>query len=278
LNQRELLKLAAAGERVEAAAYASMIGSAPERQRREGRATLREIGSATLFAIPGVPWPTPNRILGLGISEPATEEMVEEIVSCCDELKIPKFCVPVCSCAQPGQEKIVSWLSRHGFKTYNTWVKMHRGDEEPTNVRSDSKLVVRRIGKEESRDFARIAVDCFGYPKNYAEWLRAPVGKEGWHHFMAFLGKKPIGTGALFVQDRVGNLLLGSTLKPHRRLGSQSLLFHDRLTYGLDLGCRTFFTETHADTPEVPNPSYHNMIRAGFSVSYSRLNYLLERL
>ena len=33
-------------------------------------------------------------------------------------------------------------------------------------------------------------------------------------------------------------------------------------------------TETGEDSPEQPNPSFHNMIRTGFSLAYQRPNYL----
>ena len=40
------------------------------------------------------------------------------------------------------------------------------------------------------------------------------------------------------------------------------------------LGYRWFVTETGEDLPTKPNPSFHNMLRAGFRLAYQRPNYL----
>jgi hypothetical protein len=39
-------------------------------------------------------------------------------------------------------------------------------------------------------------------------------------------------------------------------------------------GCRTFVVETAVDLPAKPNPSFHNVVRAGFTVAYERPNWL----
>jgi hypothetical protein len=47
-----------------------------------------------------------------------------------------------------------------------------------------------------------------------------------------------------------------------------------RLEDGQNLGCHWFVTETGEDTPARPNPSFHNMLRAGFTVAYYRQNFM----
>ena len=47
-----------------------------------------------------------------------------------------------------------------------------------------------------------------------------------------------------------------------------------RIRDGMALGCRWLITETGEDTPEHPNPSYHNMLRTGFKLAYHRANYM----
>ena len=42
------------------------------------------------------------------------------------------------------------------------------------------------------------------------------------------------------------------------------------------LDCRWVITETGEDLPDHPNPSYHNMLRAGFKLAYMRPNYVHE--
>ena len=53
-------------------------------------------------------------------------------------------------------------------------------------------------------------------------------------------------------------------------------MFARRISDGLKVGCKWFVSETGEDTPESPNPSYHNMLRAGFTLAYLRPNYVRE--
>jgi hypothetical protein len=78
----------------------------------------------------------------------------------------------------------------------------------------------------------------------------------------------------MFVKDDVGWLGFGSTLESHRKRGGQGAMFERRIQDGLLLGCKWFVTETGEDTPEDPNPSYHNMLRTGFELAYLRPNYV----
>jgi hypothetical protein len=47
-----------------------------------------------------------------------------------------------------------------------------------------------------------------------------------------------------------------------------------RLRDGIEMGCEWFVTETDEDTVANPNPSYHNMLRTGFKLAYTRPNYM----
>ena len=82
--------------------------------------------------------------------------------------------------------------------------------------------------------------------------------------------------GALFVKGDVGWLGIASTLPAYRPRGAQGALMARRIRDGADLGCRWLVTETGEDTPHHPNPSYHNMLRTGFSLAYRRPNYIAQ--
>jgi hypothetical protein len=41
------------------------------------------------------------------------------------------------------------------------------------------------------------------------------------------------------------------------------------------MGCSHIITETSEELPHRPNPSFRNMMRAGFDVVYQRPNYMI---
>lgn len=274
----DIIALARAGETIEANAYANMINLAPPEVRKDQDCLVLKIDSATLFSIPRVDWMTPNRLIGLGIFEAGTREALDEVVAVCRKVGTPKFYVALCSCAKPDAKSVSQWLAELGFKWHNDWVKMYvRSGEILAVSEASAPLRIEEVGVSEADDFARTVTSGFGYPESYTPWLARPVGKPGWHHFLAYDQSKPVATGALYVEGEVGNLLLGSTLQSHRRLGAQLELLRTRLKLGIDEGCKIFFTETHTEIPGKPNPSYHNMKRLGFKEAYLRPNYVLER-
>jgi hypothetical protein len=50
-----------------------------------------------------------------------------------------------------------------------------------------------------------------------------------------------------------------------------------RIHDAVAMGSEWLVTETGEDLPERPNPSFRNMMRAGFLVAYQRRNYLRPR-
>jgi GNAT superfamily N-acetyltransferase len=121
---------------------------------------------------------------------------------------------------------------------------------------------------------AGITCASFGMPPFVGPWIAALVGRPGWHFHVASVDGEPVASAALFVKDDTGWLGVAGTLPSARRRGAQGALMAARLQHGAALGCRWFVTETGQDRPERPNPSFHNMLRAGFQVAYPRRNYL----
>ncbi len=83
-------------------------------------------------------------------------------------------------------------------------------------------------------------------------------------------------TAAMFVTGEIAWLGFGCTLESHPKRGGQGAMFVRRIEDGLKPGCKWFVTETGEDTPEPPNPSYHNMMRHGFKLAYLRQNYIYQ--
>ena len=107
-----------------------------------------------------------------------------------------------------------------------------------------------------------------------APFGEATLGRPDWHHFLAFDGDRAVGAGALYVMGHVGWLGFGATLESHRGRGSQSAIFARRIRAAAELGVKLLVTETGEELPDRPNPSYRNMLRAGFRLAYPRQNWL----
>jgi GNAT superfamily N-acetyltransferase len=136
-----------------------------------------------------------------------------------------------------------------------------------------SDLRVERIGTERADDWASILVPAFAYPDGAADWLAATVGRPGWHHYLALDGDAPAATAALFVSGSLGSLNFAATRPEFRRRGAQSVLIARRIEDAREMGLDWLVTETDEELPERPNPSYHNVERAGMPARYVRTNW-----
>lgn len=262
-------EIARIGERIEAEALESLqSGVTPDLAERLGVA-VHHVGPAVAAVVSSVDAGLLNRVMGLGIDEPATEAQLDQLLELYGRAGVG-FMVQVSPIAQP--PPLPQWLEARGIKRRDNWVRTFRGVDPPPPVQTD--LRVEQIGPEYGQAFGEINCTSFGLPFDLAPWLAGTIGREGWRHYMAFDGDMPASAAALFVKGEVGWLGIASTLYTHRRLGAQGALFARRIEDARALGCRWLTTETWEETGSLHNPSYHNMLRMGFELVYTRPNYI----
>jgi GNAT superfamily N-acetyltransferase len=102
----------------------------------------------------------------------------------------------------------------------------------------------------------------------WGEYQRS-FGKEGFTHFMAFDGARPVAIGALAVLERLGYLTLAATAEANRKRGAQSALIAARIAKARALGCTALAVETLT----MLEASLRNLERAGFRVAFEKEVY-----
>jgi hypothetical protein len=257
-------------ESVEAEAMADSILFTPPQLSRPFRMETKRIGSMRVSMIPGLDVAFYNRIVGLGLGAPATEAMLDDAIAMFQQAGCRNYMAQVSPLAQPAQ--FPEWLARRGFKPSSNWVKMVRGNQPAPAI--STGLRVEKIGPDQADAFAGVLLPSFEMPPALRPLLKGFIGQPGWHHYLAFAGNKPVAAAAMFVKSDLAWLGFAGTLKKYRNRGGQGVLFARRIQDGLALGVKWFVTETGEETPENPNPSYHNMLRSGFQLAYLRRNYV----
>lgn len=232
---------------------------------------LRDIGGGVAVALEAREDPFFNRVIGLGIDRPASERDLEAAIGFYTEHDRTYVSISIAPQARPTH--LVKWVTDRGFPVSRRWPKLWRSletlpDPPPTDLR------VEPIGPDRATDFARVVNAAFEFGEELEPMLPVTVGRPDWIHYLGYEGDAPVAAGAMY---RIGDIAwfgFGATLASHRGRGGQSAIFHRRLADARSLGCRLAFTETGPDTPEEPNPSFHNMLRLGFQVGYHRPNYV----
>ena len=260
-------------ESIEGEALMDSYQAVPSGFMEEQGFQVRRVGSGILEMLPAVDEIYFNRIFGLGLGEPVSEEMLDGLMDRYRSAGVSRLAVQICPAAQPANTP--DWLMARGFRFTDNWAKVYRGAEPPPEV--PTTLAVREIGAEHAADFSRVVRSGFPeIPRQFSPWLEALVGRAGWRHFMAFDGDKAVASGSLFIRGDTGWLSFGSTLPSYRRLGAQGALMARRIREGIAAGCQRLVSEAEEDLPDRPNVSYHNMVRTGFRLAYLRANYVAQ--
>jgi GNAT superfamily N-acetyltransferase len=243
-------------ELVEAAAVADAFGADGVR-----------VGGAVCAVAPGLEEVTINRVIGLGISELATGEILDRIADVYGSIR---HAIALAPGARPPD--LAAMLRERGYEPAHAWVKFARAAADPPAPATD--LRVERIGPERADEFTAVLAGGFEIPQSVTAMLSHLPGRPGWSWYLAHDGETPVACGALFVHGRHGWLGQAATLPAHRRRGAQSALIAARIGAAREAGAEVVVTETGAIVDDRPTISYRNILRAGFRPVYLRPNYV----
>jgi hypothetical protein len=215
-----------------------------------------------------------NRCIGLGIGRPATTGDLDRVLAAFSAAGRHEFIVQLSPFARPRQ--LSGWLVARRLRKGRRWVKVWRDAADPPE--GATSLHIEEVGPERRADWEHVTLSAFEMPAILGPVTSASLGEDGWHHYLSFDGTTPVGAGAMRVADGVAWLGFGATLETHRGRGSQIALLARRIRDAAALGAGLVVTETGEELPGEPNPSYRNMLRAGFRVGYFRQNWLNPNL
>lgn len=265
VSRDQALKL----EQVERAARRDLHAAATGEDRERLGLRAREVAGGFVMAADREDSLLQNRVLGLGLEEALTDEVLCQVV---DHYRggPPGFAINLCPFAVSHETETL--LAEHGFGTFFHHLKWARG-AEPVSV-PEHGLRVENVGPGQGDEWATLAARIFESPEGHADWSKRVVGRPGWFHYLAHEGNQPIAVGCMFVLDGAAWLGSAGTLARHRRRGAHRALLAQRVRDGLEHGAELFTLETGPDWPDLPGESLRNAARAGFHPVYARPSWI----
>jgi GNAT superfamily N-acetyltransferase len=248
--------------------WAMHRAASPELAAARGMRRAR-FGAAAAFAIADTESLEENHVLGLGLFEPATAGVLDEILGF---YAGARFAVELSPAAGPPE--LGAWLVARGLRPLFDVAVLHRSTAAPPEA--PTELRVELVPPEGGRLFAEAKAWAKGVEEPNALEARL-VGQPGWRQYLAWDGATPVATGAMFVEGDVAWLGFAVTAPSHRGRGAQSALVARRVRDAAALGCAWVTTETDAETVGKPSGSYRNLRRLGFELTGLRPNYVSGR-
>lgn len=242
-------------ETVEAAAVADAFGD-----------DAVQVGGAVCAVRTDIPEMYVNRVLGLGVSEPATAAVLDAIAAAYGSLR---HTVALAPCARPAH--LADDLRARGYEPGHAWVKFARPAEGAYAPATGFR--VERIGADRAAEYVAVIAAGFGIAPEAAAMLGRLPGRPGWGCYLADAGGGPVAAGAVFVSGAAAWLGQATTLPDHRGRGAHSALISERIVAARAAGAQVVVTETGDLADGRPESSYRNLLRAGFEPAYIRPNY-----
>lgn len=163
----------------------------------------------------------------------------------------------------PDMDAMRRWLEERGLSRVQRtgYPTLYRDSHLPVAFHTD--LEIRQVNAEE----IAAARDQLGETL-WPEYARS-AGSEGFFHYMAFDGLRPVAIATLCVFEDLGYLMAAATAESHRRRGAQQALIARRIEQAEQIGCSLLVSETLY----MLRQSYRNLQRAGFQEVYEKEVY-----
>lgn len=177
-----------------------------------------------------------NRLLGLGVTKPATPEIVEATTGFYRSHGRTRFRVELAPTASPAE--LPRWLEQAGLRLApNATTKMVRATGDISPPRTD--VGVRELDPTHRNAVGKLNALAWGAPSDERSirWFGATVGAPGFRHYGVFQDGRLISTGALVVDEPIGWVGFAATHPRHRGRGLREEINRVRLSEAQRLGC-----------------------------------------
>jgi GNAT superfamily N-acetyltransferase len=213
------------------------------------------LGAVALRADMAPRSPMLNRLLGLGVDEPATEEALDLGIAA---LEGTRFYVSRSPAAKPAELED-GWRRAGSSVAWDGCSSPLPGDA-PLPV-AGTALRLDTLDARLARRLRADHADWLDLPEGCEPWLREVHEAPGWMFWAALDGDDPAGTAGMFIEDGAAYLGFAATLPEHRGKGAQSALLARRPHHARSLGCTLIPRETGERVPDRPTSSYRNLLR-----------------
>ena len=164
----------------------------------------------------------------------------------------------------PGMDTVRGWLEASGLaRIRRTGYPTLCREDGAAPVRFRTDLDIREVGTDEIVQAGQSLGETL-----WPEYARS-AGKQGFFHYMAFDGPRPVAIAALGIFEDLGYLMAASTAASHRQRGAQQALIAKRIERAGQQGCSLLVSETLY----MLEHSLRNLQRAGFREVYEKEVY-----
>lgn len=235
----------------------------------------QRLGDVAVLTSAAVPAPLFNRLMGLGLSGPATERLLDEALAIFHAQNIRSFIVHVTPHNQPPQ--LVDWLRERGLTVVGGWDRIYR-EAEP--LAYDGYRLpghhVEKVTAASVEEWAQFLLMQYGMPPFLATVLHNIAGRPGWHHYLLREGNRLIAARSQYIHAD-GTAWWGVEAPVPGWMTPRFDLDHhlggEMIGDGLKHGATLFVAEIEKPQADLDHDGYRLFAALGFKRAYFRSNY-----
>ncbi len=210
----------------------------------------------------------------LGFCSPVAAATVTEAVEAATAALVQVFALQLQPRVVPDDWAAV--VERHALTEGTTFVKCF-GPAEPSTV--ETSLRIARLGPEDAAAMTDVLAAGFGFEPTddaHAFFDGGHFFEGDWASYGAYDGDTLVGAARMLAVPETESVAIfgAATLPEGRNRGAQRALLDVRLREARDRGLRFASAETWLESEGHPNPSQHNLRRAGLTEVHTRPNWV----
>jgi hypothetical protein len=262
-------------EQTEIAAWRSLIDAAPDSLKQLNGMKYQSIGGGMAIDFQHEPTPLFNRVVGLGLTEPLTQEVIDSIKAF--YFHHEKYIIHCSFPMQPTDADIL--LKQNGFYLAGAWERIIR-DNKPFNSKSGEvdDIEVRLVDEELQESWVKFLIDTYGF--DFYWWPRAFAFQKGWKHYVAFRNGKIVACRSFFTTDK--KTVFSGVDAPVPGVMTNDYapdfaIWRKAIKDGLNEQSILFVADIELPDKEKNKAAYDGFKQLGFHIPYTRYHYRLNK-
>ena len=261
-------------EQTEIAAWRSLIDAAPDSLKQLTGLKHQDIGGGMAINFQHEPTPLFNRVIGLGLASPLTQEVIDSIKAFYTHRE--KYIVHCLSGMRPDNADALL-LKQNGFYLAGAWERIIR-DNKPLIDKSDEDIEVRLVDEQLKERWVRFLIDTYGV--DFYWWPRAFAFQKGWKHYAAFRNGEIVACRSFFTTD--SKTIFSGVDAPVPGVMTHDYkpdfaIWRKAIKDGLKEHSILFVADIELPDKEKNKAAYAGFKELGFRIPYTRYHYRLNR-
>jgi hypothetical protein len=267
------LGVAAAIEAAEADAWQDLYAAAPADWAARVGIDSRRVGGALVLSWGATGRRYFSRVIGLGVSAPASETAIDSILDGYERAGISKFLLQSLPHCRPGRYE--EWLRERGLEPFDQQDRITRDGSPPAwGPALRRGLRVERVTREAAKEWSDFLQAV--YRLEAGPWLRQLVERPGWHQYVARRDGRIVAARGMYIGPGgaawlgMDGPVPGVTTDDYE---PDAALCEFIVADGVTLGAKSFLADIEAPSLAFDTPAYGYFARLGFRRPYVRTHY-----